>query len=78
MITPEQLISDLKNQISKLEEELATTQQDIKDFEVLAIEWKKSYSSMERNYKIRLSNAQQTIEGLEQELEDFKKYFNSN
>lgn len=71
-MTPEQLISELQSKIDKLEMELSQAQKDIRDFEILAIEWKKGYSDMERNYRIKLQNAEQVIEELEKELDEYE------
>ncbi len=71
-MTPEQLIYELQKQIIALEKELAQAQEDIKDFEVLALIWKKSYLEMESRYKIKLGNAEQVIEQLEKDLSDSK------
>ena len=60
MITPEQLIYNLQQENTKLQQELA------------AKEWKKGYSDMERSYRIKLQNAEKTIEQLQEELEDLK------
>lgn len=70
-MTPEQLIYDLQKQVISLESELNQAQQDIKDFELAAIEWKQGFSKMEKDYKIKLANALKTIEQLE---EEFKAY----
>ena len=70
MITPEHLISQLQDQVIKLESELAIAQQDIKDFEKLAIEWKKGYVDMEKSYRVKLANANLIIEELEFELKE--------
>lgn len=67
MITPEQLVTNLTDQVSKLEKELEEAQQDIKDFEKLAHEWKEGWEKTERDLKIKLANAQQTIEQLEKD-----------
>ena len=74
MITPEQLIYDLTNQVEKLEKELAQAQQDIKDFEEAAIEWKDGYRKTEMKYKIELANAQQIIGQLQEELEEARSF----
>ena len=71
-MTPEQLISDLQKLLGELQMELTQAQADIKDFEELAIVWKKSYGDMERNYRIKLANAEQTIQQLNKELEELK------
>ena len=68
MITPEQLIYDLQRQIIRLEEELQQAQLDIKDFEVLAVEWKDGYDKLKIKHQAELGNAQETIEELEKEI----------
>jgi len=73
MITPEQLIYDLQSQIARLETELNQAQQDIKDFEVLAVEWKKGYDKSKRDYEIKLEHAEQIIEELQEELKQSVK-----
>ncbi len=72
MLTPEQLIYDLQSQVIKLEKELEQAQKDIKDFEVLAVEWKKGYRELERKYKIESMEAEQIICELERELRDLR------
>ena len=72
MISPEQLISDLLNEITKLKEELDQAKQDILDFERAALIWKKGYQDTERKLRIKLENAEQTIEELENELLEYK------
>jgi predicted DNA binding CopG/RHH family protein len=71
MLTPEQLISELQKENQRLLEELEQAQQDIKDFERLAQVWKKGYSDTERDLRIKLKNAEQTIEQLEEELSEW-------
>lgn len=70
MITPEQLIYDLQSQIIKLEKELDQAQTDIRDFEVLAIEWKKGHRELEAKYKVKLMEKDQIIKELENDLKD--------
>ena len=70
MISPEQLISDLQKENARLQAELEEAQRDIKDFEILAIVWKDGYMNMEREYRIKLTNAKQVIQQLEKELEE--------
>jgi hypothetical protein len=72
MITPEQLIYDLQKQVAKLEEELTQYQQHLLDFELAAKEWKKGYLSMEKGYRVKLTNAEQTIMQLEEECRNWK------
>ena len=70
MITPEMLISQLQDRVSELTAELDRAQQDIKDFDILAIEWKKGYSELNIKHRIEIGNLKQTIEQLEQDLAD--------
>ena len=74
MITPEHLIRVLKQDLERLNVELGEAQQDILDFEQAAIEWKEGYAKMEKNYKVELANAKETIEELEKELYEAKRY----
>ena len=69
MITPEQLIYNLQQENAKLQQELADAEKHIADFEKAAHEWKKGYADMERSYRIKLQNAQKTIEQLLEELD---------
>jgi predicted nucleic acid-binding Zn-ribbon protein len=72
VITPEQLIYDLQSQIVRLEKELEQAQTDIKDFEVLAIEWKKGHDELRRLHKKEMKNMDQIIEELLKELKELK------
>jgi predicted nucleic acid-binding Zn-ribbon protein len=72
MLTPEQLIYDLQSQIVRLEKELEQAQKDIKDFEVLAVEWKRGYEELRRNHNVEIGNLEQEIEELKKELLEFK------
>ena len=78
MISPEQLITNLIEKIVRLEKELEEAQKDIKDFEVLAVEWKKGYSELKRKHNIELGNAKKTIEELEDELKETKNPYYEN
>jgi virulence-associated protein VapD len=69
MISPEQLIADLLKQVSKLEEELTQAQQDIRDFEKMAIEWKKGYVDLERKHRIEVTNMKQVIDSMQAEID---------
>jgi hypothetical protein len=71
VITPEQLITDLQKENQSLKEELEQAQKDIKDFETLAIEWKKGYLENIGKLKVQLSNYEQVIEELQEELKAF-------
>lgn len=68
MISPEQLITDLQKDIDRLTKELEEAQKDIRDFEFLAIEWRKGHTELERKHRIEVGNLKQTIEELEKEL----------
>lgn len=68
MINPEQLIYDLQKQILSLEKELNQAQEDIKDFEKLAIEWKKGHRYLESKHRIKLMEYEQIIKELKEEL----------
>lgn len=70
MISPEQLINDLQKENARLSLELEQAQKDIRDFEVLAVEWKRGYSDLERKYRVEIANLKQTIEELEEELDN--------
>lgn len=72
MISPEQLIRDLRDQIARLETELSVAQQDIRDFEVLAIEWRKGHADLERRYRIETTSYKQIIESLRDEIDELK------
>lgn len=72
-MTPEQLIYDLQKQVLFLEKELEQAQQDIKDFEALAVEWKKGHRELEAKHKVKLMEAEQIIRELEQDLKDERK-----
>lgn len=68
-LSPEQLITELTLENKKLKEELEQAKKDIKDFEVLAIEWKLGYSKMERNLEIKIKHLEQTLEEYKEEIE---------
>ena len=68
MLTPEQLISNLQDKIENLIKELEQAQQDIRDFEVLAIEWRKGYKELESKHRIQVTEKDQVIRELETEL----------
>lgn len=72
MITPEQLINDLQKENERLQKELDQAQKDIRDFEVLAIEWKKGYRELEIKYRAKLKESDQVIRELEEEIEELK------
>lgn len=75
MITPEQYISDLEKQISKLEVELEQAQKDIRDFEVLAQEWRKGHQDLKFKSEVKLREKDQIIAELEDEIEELKADF---
>jgi len=72
MLTPEQLIYDLQSQITRLERELEQAQQDIKDFEVLAQEWKKGHEDLKAKHRAEVKNMGQIILEMEDEIEELK------
>ena len=71
-MTPEQLIYELQSQVLRLESELNQAQQDILDFEKAAKIWQKSYLDMEKEYKQKIANRDQTIEELQKELKELQ------
>lgn len=58
---------DLEQQITKLKDDLAVSEQNVIDFERIAHEWKKSYLEMEIKHKVKIKNLEQTIEELKKE-----------
>lgn len=66
-ISPELLITQLNDENEKLKKELEQAQKDIRDFEVLAIEWKSGYDRMKQSLEIKITHLEQTIEELENE-----------
>ena len=73
MITPEQLILNLTKENLALKAELASTQQDVLDFEKLAIEWRKGYAQTVHQLKTEIENLRQSIWELEKENQVLKK-----
>lgn len=76
-MTPEQLITSLEFQVLSLKQDLEQAQQDIKDFERAAIEWRKGYSDMEKNLRVKLHHAEQTISELRSELFEARRLVQS-
>ena len=72
MISPELLIAKLTDENEKLKKELEKAQKDIKDFEVLAVEWKDGYNKMKRDLEIRLEHAAQINQALRLEMKDLQ------
>lgn len=72
VITPEQLIYDLQSQIMRLEKELEQAQQDIKDFEVLAVEWKKGYRDLESKHRVKTRENELVMGELQDEIDELK------
>jgi predicted RNase H-like nuclease (RuvC/YqgF family) len=68
----EQLVSDLQKENRQLREELEEAQKDIRDFEVLAKEWRKGYAELERKHRIKMMELEQVVTELEKELEGWK------
>lgn len=73
--TVEDLIRSLEDENERLTKELEQAHQDIKDFERLALVWKKSYQELEFNYSVQLGNKDQVIEDLETDLEWWKQHY---
>ena len=69
----ENLINDLRKQVAKLQEDLAISEQNVKDFEQLAHTWKDSYDEQVPRLNAKVTNLEQTIEQLETELDEVKK-----
>lgn len=57
-----------------LKGKLEDTLKNIKDFEYLAIEWKRGYDQMKRNLEIKIEHLEQTIEEMENERKDLADY----
>lgn len=70
MISPEQLIRDYADTITKLREDLAVSEQNVKDFERLALTWQKSYNEEVPRLKAKIKTLEGTIEELERELRE--------
>lgn len=66
------LINGYQKQIAQLTLENEELKAHVKDFEALAIEWKTGYHDMEKKYRVRLANAEQTVEQLKKELDDVR------
>ena len=72
MISPEQLIANLIEKIVRLEKELEEAQKDIKDFEVLAVEWKKGHGELKFKHDVKQMEKDQIIRELEDDIEELK------
>ena len=72
-MTPEQLIYDLQKQVLRLEQELEEANKDIRDFEKLAIEWKKGHRELLALHEIEKKHADLILKELQEELMDFKE-----
>ena len=66
----ENLINDQRKEIEALKLRVLELEEDVIDFERLAITWKKGCDDMEASYKRKLGNAEQTIKQLGEELKD--------
>lgn len=44
--------------------------QAVKDFEILALQWKKGYSDLESKSKAKITELEQVIESLREEIQD--------
>lgn len=72
MITPEQLIRDLQRENERLQKELDEANEHIKDFEKLAIEWKKGHGELNLKHRVKMKELEQIISELEDEIEELK------
>lgn len=72
MSEAEWLVNQQLTQIATLSSEVETLQKHLKDFEKAALNWKKGYEDMERDYRTKLANAEQIIKQLEIELDEMK------
>jgi hypothetical protein len=63
----ENLINDLQKENERLSKELEGAEENIRDFEVLAIEWKKGYEELRLKHQVEMANLKQTIKELENE-----------
>jgi hypothetical protein len=73
MISPEQFITNIQKQIVKLQEDLAISEQNVKDFECLAQTWKKAYDEETYRLKVKCANLELINESLENELSEARK-----
>ena len=73
MISPEQFITNIQKQIVKLQEDLAISEQNVKDFERLAQTWKKAYDEETYRLKVKCANLELINESLENELSEARK-----
>lgn len=60
--------------IRKLQDDLAVSEKNVKDFETLAHEWKEAHTTLELKYRRDLGNLVMEIEELEEELESAKSH----
>ena len=74
MQSSEVLISDLQKENQQLREELEQAQTDIKDFEVLAREWRIGHDKLKMKHSIAIQEKDQIIKELQDELEFSKSY----
>lgn len=70
----EHLFNSQVTQIATLTSEVEELTAHLKDFELAAHKWKKGYEDMEKDYKRKLANAEQTIKQLEIELDEVKRH----
>lgn len=69
MTSVEQLLADKDKEISKLQEDLAISEQNVKDFESLARTWMHSYNEEVPRLKAKIKNLEQTVESLQEDLD---------
>jgi hypothetical protein len=78
ILSPEEALLHYKEKCEKLELDLKVAEQDMRDFEVLALEWKKKYAELEHKSRVKIIELEQTIQELEQEKDDFEEFVRRN
>ena len=68
----ESFINDLQKENARLTQELEQAQKDIRDFEVLAIEWKKGHQDLKAKHHVKTTEYEQIIQELENEIEELR------
>lgn len=72
------LQNELMDELWNVKEHLAISEQNVKDFEKLAQEWKKGYSDLEIKHKVKLIEMQQIIDELNEQIEATDKFIRQN
>jgi len=62
------------DEITKLKEDLATSEQNVKDFEMLALTWKSAYDKEVPKLKKTLMEKDQVISSLEDQIKEMKEW----